>query len=62
LASPIQLPVYWGDLDPEDVRANEDALKTDNRILSAYLTMGRKIFVITESDRSMTTVLFAEES
>lgn len=51
----------WGDLDEEDKQANEDALRDGARILSAYLTEGRKIYVITEAERNMTTILFASE-
>ncbi len=51
----------WGDLCDEDKAANEDALRDGARILSAYLTEGRKIYCITEADRSMTTILFAKE-
>lgn len=52
----------WGDLDPEDVQTNEDAVKCGLRILSAYKTSkGVKIWVITESDRSVTTILLPEE-
>jgi len=51
----------WGDLDTEDKQANEDALEHDARIFSAYKVADRKIYVITEADRSMTTVLFASE-
>lgn len=52
----------WGDLSEQDQEANEDALKWDNRILSAYNTEdGTKIWVITEADRSVTTVLLPDE-
>ena len=51
----------WGDLDEEDKQANEDALVHGGRIFSSYLTNQRKIYVISEADRSMTTVLFATE-
>ncbi len=52
----------WGDLDAGDKQANEDALGHGTQIFSAYhLTGDRKIYVITEADRSMTTVLFATE-
>lgn len=51
----------WGDLDSEDKQANEDALEHGSRIFSCYLISSRKIYVITEADRSMTTVLFASE-
>jgi hypothetical protein len=51
----------WGDLDEEDKRANEDALTDETRIFSCYLIGGEKIYLITEADRSHTTVLFATE-
>jgi hypothetical protein len=51
----------WGDLDPDDKQANEDALAHGGRVFSCYLANDRKIYLITESDRSSTTILFAEE-
>ncbi len=52
----------WGDLDAEDKRTNAHALKHGQRLLSAYKTnAGVKIWVITEWDRSVTTVLLPEE-
>lgn len=51
----------WGDLDSEDKQANEDALEHGSRIFSCYLVSDKKIYIITEADRSMTTVLFASE-
>lgn len=56
----------WGDLDPEDCQANEDALLHGGRILSAYwLSVDAenevRVYVITEADRSATTVLLCEE-
>jgi hypothetical protein len=52
----------WGDLCDEDKQANEDALIHGDRILSSYrLPDGRKIFIITEWDRSSTCVMLAEE-
>ena len=48
----------WGNLDPEDLRANETALKEGGRLLSCYaLESGQKIYVITEADRLSTTLL-----
>ena len=47
-----------GELDDEDQRANADAAKNGERILSSYkIIKGDKIWVITEHDRSVTTVL-----
>jgi hypothetical protein len=52
----------WGDLSPEDKLANDRALEENDRILSAYfLPTGKKIWIITEYDRSMTTLLLPSE-
>jgi hypothetical protein len=52
----------WGDLCDDDKAANENALEQSGRILSQYLlTESRIIYIITEYDRSMTTVLIASE-
>jgi hypothetical protein len=52
----------WGELCADDVQENEFSLKNGLRLLSAYrLKDGTKIWVITEPDRSATTVLLPEE-
>jgi hypothetical protein len=51
----------WGDLGPEDRQLNERALQHKERLLSAYDTQAGKVYVITEYDRSLTTVLLAGE-
>lgn len=52
----------WGDLDDHDKLMNERALQTDDRILSRYVSpAGVAIYIITEWDRSATTILFPEE-
>lgn len=52
----------WGDLYDEDKRANDEAIADDLRILSAYrLDDGTRIWIITEADRSSTTVLLPSE-
>lgn len=53
----------WGVLDPEDVKANEDALKYGNRILSSYPipNTDEKIWIISEADRSVTTLLLPSD-
>jgi hypothetical protein len=53
----------WGELGEDDKRENELSLTEGFRILSAY-TLPRtrvKIWVITEADRSVTTLLLPEE-
>lgn len=51
-----------GDWGEEDAKANQDALKNGERILSVYpLEDGRRIWIITERDRSATTFLLPEE-
>jgi hypothetical protein len=52
----------WGEVDGEDQQANQDALVHGERLLSAYRTSaGVRIWVITEADRSATTILLPEE-
>ena len=52
----------WGDLSAEDKQENEFSLGKYLRLLSAYEHNGLpKIWIITEADRSATTVLFPEE-
>ena len=56
----------WGDLDPEDKAANEHALTADLRIVSKYHVKGdngttHPIYIITEWDRSLTTIMLASE-
>jgi len=52
----------WGDLSEEDKKENEYSLNRHLRLLSAYEQSGEpKLWIITEADRSVTTVLFPEE-
>ena len=51
----------FGDLDESDVQANVHAMQHDERILSAYRLHDEKLYVITEWDRSVTTLLMASE-
>lgn len=52
----------WGELCQEDVDENQRALKENCRLFSAYSsTNGVKFWVITEWDRSVTTVLLPNE-
>lgn len=52
----------WGDVCKEDWKINDEALKNGLRLLSEYkLPDGRRIWIITEWDRSATTLLFPED-
>lgn len=52
----------WGDLDAGDKQSNEEALANGDRILSAYnLKDGERIWILTESDRSVSTILLPSE-
>ena len=51
----------WGIVDNEDKSSNDDAVKNGSRILSAYEIEGIKVWVITEYDRSITTILLPED-
>ena len=52
----------WGDLSIEDTTSNNSALKNEGRLFSAYTKEGlKKIWIITEWDRSVTTILFPDE-
>lgn len=56
----------WGDLDSEDKQANNLALLDGTRLLSCYSLpdidgKSTRVYVITEADRSATTVMLPEE-
>lgn len=51
----------WGDMCEEDKAYNDEALANGERIFSAYKNGDTKIWIITEWDRSATTILFPEE-
>ena len=52
----------WGDLDKEDKSENELSLKYGFRLMSSYqVTDNEKIWIITEADRSVTTLLLPSE-
>jgi len=52
----------WGDLPAEDIKENEFSLENGFRLFSAYHTnKGVKLYVITEHDRSVTTVLLPRD-
>ena len=57
----------WGDMPEEDKQSNDDALIGEGRIVSGYIIpdeingRGSKIWIITEWDRSVTTILYPSE-
>ena len=52
----------WGEVSTEDAEENELSLREGYRLLSAYRTSaGTRIWIITESDRSSSTVLRPDE-
>jgi hypothetical protein len=52
----------WGEVDEEDWRLNDEAVKDGSRILSAYTLKSKvRIWIITEADRSATTILLPAE-
>lgn len=51
----------WGEVCEEDKQLNNAALTDGLRLLSAYTVNGTKFWIITEADRSVTTILLPEE-
>jgi len=51
----------WGEVPPEDARENERSLKHGWRVLSSYAVGEGKVWIITEADRSYTTILLPDE-
>jgi hypothetical protein len=52
----------WGELSAADKAENELSVREGFRIVSAYiLTDGTKVWIITEADRSATTILLPDE-
>jgi hypothetical protein len=52
----------WGELEPTDVAENQYSVAHGFRLLSSYQTnAGEKLWIITEADRSATTLLLPEE-
>jgi hypothetical protein len=52
----------WGDVNEHDRRENENSLTEGSRLLSSYKDReGVKFWIITEADRSATTILLPED-
>lgn len=51
----------WGDVPPEDATENELSVEQGFRILSSFRIGHERLWVITEADRSVTTILRPDE-
>jgi hypothetical protein len=51
----------WGDLSADDKKENDYSVTRSLRIFSAYGTGDSKLWIITEADRSVTTILRPDE-
>lgn len=51
----------WGIVSDADKYENDVALESDGRILSAYMSGETEFWIITEYDRSATTILLPDE-
>jgi hypothetical protein len=51
----------WGEIPPEDARENERSLKYGWRVMSSYPVGDETIWVLTEANRSATTLLLLGE-
>ena len=52
----------WGEVGSEDWQVNDLSVRKRLRVLSAYtLSTGKKIWIVTEADRSATTILLPDE-
>ncbi len=54
----------WGEVPPEDARENARSLKYGWRVMSSYPVgedVGRKVWILTEADRSSTCILLPED-
>jgi len=51
----------WGDVPPEDAQANDFSVLNGLRVLSSYQMAGERVWIITEADRTATTLLFPSE-
>lgn len=51
----------WGNVPPEDAQENDLSVQNGFRVLSSYDIAGERVWIITEADRSSTTLLFPSE-
>lgn len=51
----------WGNMNPQDKKQNDWAVDNNERILAAYVFHDTRYWIITEYDRTTTTILFPYE-
>lgn len=51
----------WGDLSPEEWDANEFALENGTRLMSVYGKGDEMVYVVTEANRSLTTIMTPQD-
>ena len=51
----------WGDVPPEDAKENDLSVNQGFRVLSSYVIAGERVWIITEADRTVSTLLFPRE-
>lgn len=51
----------WGNTSESDAKLNDEALLTGDRVFAVYETSIGKVYIITEADRSYTTILLPSE-
>lgn len=51
----------WGNVPPEDAEQNDASVVNGNRIMSSYPIGDDRLWIITEADRSSTTLLLPDE-
>jgi len=51
----------WGDVPLEDAEENDFSVLSGFRVLSSYLIANERVWIITEADRSSSTMLFPQE-
>lgn len=56
-----QLSYDWGSIRKDDWHQNDAAVENNDRVVSRHIVDGENLFVITEADRSATTILFSYE-
>ena len=51
----------WGECGEEDSQTNDESLRDGGRLLSVYTHQGQRIWIITEWDRTATTILLPSD-